>query len=58
MGGMLAPETTPGGGLTMTLSMPAADLGDRAEPTDTTQIADPAILSRLDSWHRHDEERL
>jgi hypothetical protein len=42
----------------MTLSMPAADLGDRAEPTDTTQIADPAILSRLDSWHRHDEERL
>jgi two-component system sensor histidine kinase KdpD len=37
MGGTLQPEDTPGGGLTMTLALPAA-----------VQSADPAILRRLD----------
>jgi two-component system sensor histidine kinase KdpD len=37
MGGTLQPENTPGGGLTMTLALPAAE-----------QSADPAILHRLD----------
>jgi two-component system sensor histidine kinase KdpD len=38
MGGTLRPEPTPGGGLTMTLALPAVE----AEP------ADPALLERLD----------
>ncbi|MEV6522385.1 DUF4118 domain-containing protein [Longispora sp. NPDC051575] len=33
MGGTLDPETTPGGGLTMTLSLPAATAGGAADPT-------------------------
>ena len=46
MGGTLTPEATPGGGLTMTLSLPAA------EPTTDgpSQAADPAILDRIDNW--------
>jgi two-component system sensor histidine kinase KdpD len=46
MGGTLVPEATPGGGLTMTLSLPAA------EPTTDgpSQAADPAILDRIDNW--------
>jgi two-component system sensor histidine kinase KdpD len=39
MGGTLTPEDTPGGGLTMTLALPAAE-----------QTADPAILERLDRY--------
>jgi two-component system sensor histidine kinase KdpD len=39
MGGSLVPEDTPGGGLTMTLALPAAE-----------QTADPAILQRLDHY--------
>jgi two-component system sensor histidine kinase KdpD len=56
MGGHLSPDTTPGGGLTMTLSLPAADLGDGAAPPPDIDIqrADPAILDRLDSWSRHE----
>ncbi|GAB1644118.1 DUF4118 domain-containing protein [Krasilnikovia sp. MM14-A1259] len=42
MGGTLEPEATPGGGLTMTISLPAA------EPAE--QAADPAILDRIDHW--------
>jgi two-component system sensor histidine kinase KdpD len=41
MGGTLRPENTPGGGLTMTLALPAAS-------HDPDQRADPAILRRLD----------
>jgi two-component system sensor histidine kinase KdpD len=45
MGGTLTPEHTPGGGLTMTISLPAADItppgGERA---------DPAVLDRIDHW--------
>jgi two-component system sensor histidine kinase KdpD len=39
MGGTLQPEDTPGGGLTMTLALPAVE-----------QSADPAILDRLDHY--------
>ena len=47
MGGTLQPDTTPGGGLTMTLSLPAAD-----ESAGTPEAAaDPAILDRLAHWH-------
>jgi two-component system sensor histidine kinase KdpD len=46
MGGTLTPEHTPGGGPTMTLSLPAA------EPTTSgpDQNADPAVLDRIDHW--------
>jgi two-component system sensor histidine kinase KdpD len=51
MGGTLTPENTPGGGLTMTLSLPAA------KPTTAVpeQAADPAILDRLDHWRRGEQ---
>jgi two-component system sensor histidine kinase KdpD len=59
MGGDLTPETTPGGGLTMTLRLPMADLADlagggRPPPDIDVQRADPAILDRLDTWSRHE----
>jgi two-component system sensor histidine kinase KdpD len=56
MGGDLSPETTPGGGLTMTLSLPVADLVDGVQPPPDIDVqrADPAILARLDSWSRHE----
>jgi two-component system sensor histidine kinase KdpD len=56
MGGHLTPDTTPGGGLTMTLSLPVADLagGGQPPPDIDVQRADPAILDRLDSWSRHE----
>jgi two-component system sensor histidine kinase KdpD len=44
MGGTLQPENTPGGGLTMTLALPAAD---ERTPPGPEQFADPAILGRL-----------
>jgi two-component system sensor histidine kinase KdpD len=47
MGGTLQPENTPGGGLTMTLALPAVDAQSEADPQ---QLADPAILDRLDSY--------
>jgi two-component system, OmpR family, sensor histidine kinase KdpD len=50
MGGTLQPENTPGGGLTMTLALPAAD---RHPSVDPEQLADPAILDRLDTYHPH-----
>ncbi|GAA3290768.1 sensor histidine kinase KdpD [Dactylosporangium vinaceum] len=40
MGGTLQPEHTPGGGLTMTVSLPSAE-------TASTDPADPALLDRL-----------
>ena len=43
MGGSLTPDHTPGGGLTMTLRLPAAD-------TPQAQPPDPALLSGLDHW--------
>jgi two-component system sensor histidine kinase KdpD len=46
MGGTLVPDTTPGGGLTMTLSLPAA------EPTTEHpgRAADSAVFGHLDHW--------
>ena len=49
MGGTLLPENTPGGGLTMTLALPAAE----RESADPAQNADPVILARLDRYHPH-----
>ncbi|HTF11758.1 MAG TPA: ATP-binding protein, partial [Asanoa sp.] len=52
MGGSLVPETTPGGGLTMVLTLPS-DEAD-VEPTETraTELADQAIRERLRRWPR------
>jgi len=47
MGGTLIPETTPGGGLTMVLALPAAEQAIGAEETEATQLADRAIVERL-----------
>src|SRR5262249_61547328 len=44
MGGSLDPETTPGGGLTMTLRLPTTDAATAAATADATQVADPAAL--------------
>ena len=49
MGGTLTPDTTPGGGLTMTLRLPTAEAPD-AGP------ASPALLDRIAHWHT-DETR-
>ena len=51
MGGTLAPEATPGGGLTMTVSLPTA--GSSADLPG--QAADPAVLDHLDRWHVSDD---
>ena len=45
MGGALTPAHTPGGGLTMTISLPVAELA----VGDPDQAADPAILNRVDN---------
>jgi two-component system, OmpR family, sensor histidine kinase KdpD len=47
MGGTLIPETTPGGGLTMVLALPAAEQAIGAEEAEATQLADRAIVERL-----------
>jgi two-component system sensor histidine kinase KdpD len=51
MGGTLTPEATPGGGLTMTLSLPSA--GTAVDVPG--QAAAPAILDHLDHWHVSDD---
>ncbi len=48
MGGTLQPENTPGGGLTMTLSLPVADEQHASGPE---QLADTALLNRLEVFH-------
>jgi two-component system sensor histidine kinase KdpD len=50
MGGSLDPETTPGGGLTMTLRLPTADTAASAAAPD--QAPDSAALDRIDNWRR------
>jgi two-component system sensor histidine kinase KdpD len=54
MRGSLVPETTPGGGLTMVLTLPGANPSGEAiaaSESDAARIADDAILHRL---HRRD----
>jgi two-component system sensor histidine kinase KdpD len=46
MGGTLTPDSTPGGGLTMTLSLPVAAGGN----SRFDENADPAVLHYLDTW--------
>jgi two-component system, OmpR family, sensor histidine kinase KdpD len=46
MGGTLVPETTPGGGLTMVLRLPATHTPDTGA-ADAARAADRAIVSRL-----------
>ena len=50
MGGTLTPGTTPGGGLTMMISLPAAE----PAADGVSKAADPAILERLDQWRLGD----
>src|SRR5262249_29379094 len=51
MGGSLAPETTPGGGLTMTLRLPTAD-ATGTTAADAGQAPDPAALAPRDPGGR------
>jgi two-component system sensor histidine kinase KdpD len=53
MGGSLNPDTTPGGGLTMTLRLPALDVAAPA-PDDDSQNASPAALERIEHWRHHE----
>jgi two-component system sensor histidine kinase KdpD len=43
MGGSLSPDHTPGGGLTMILRLPQAEITEPQQP-------DPALLSEIDRW--------
>jgi two-component system sensor histidine kinase KdpD len=66
MGGTLDPDSTPGGGLTMTLRLPetapalpaalAAAAADSDPDDDDTspQEADPLLLQHIDQWTRED----
>ncbi len=47
MGGTLAPDTTPGGGLTMILALPAAETPVADSETRATELADRAIIERI-----------
>ncbi|MCW6004421.1 DUF4118 domain-containing protein [Micromonospora sp. CPCC 205371] len=47
MGGTLAPETTPGGGLTMVLALPAADAPVAASEAQAGALAERAIVERI-----------
>jgi two-component system, OmpR family, sensor histidine kinase KdpD len=47
MGGTLIPETTPGGGLTMILTLPAAEAVGTGDEAEATAVADRAIVERL-----------
>ena len=57
MGGTLAPEATPGGGLTMTVALPVADT---TNTTDVPELdrADPALVEQVQEWSRpHQADR-
>ena len=47
MGGSLVPETTPGGGLTMVLSLPSAETATTEVDITATELTDRAIVERL-----------
>ena len=50
MGGTLSPDTTPGGGLTMTVALPVADV-DTAVATDDDRAA-PMLIEQVEEWSR------
>jgi two-component system sensor histidine kinase KdpD len=50
MGGTLEPEGTPGGGLTMTLTLPTAEAVVAPLPIDPTEAADPLLLHQLETF--------
>ena len=52
MGGSLTPELTPGGGLTMTLSLPAAPRPETAEEAEDTSPANDRLGLAADSPSR------
>ena len=58
MGGTLTPESTPGGGLTMTVALPAAttieNAGSTRQITDPSgaERADPVLVEHIDRWPR------
>jgi two-component system sensor histidine kinase KdpD len=54
MGGTLEPDITPGGGLTMTLSLPSIDAYEADAQADGA--AAPALIDRIDHW-REEEPR-
>ena len=57
MGGTLAPETTPGGGLTMTVALPAADTTNTTDVPESDR-ADPALVEQVQEWSRpHQADR-
>ena len=49
MGGTLTPEHTPGGGLTMTVALPVADVVGCPAPDDR---ADPVLVEQVEEWSR------
>lgn len=55
MGGTLTPASSPGGGLTMTLTLTAAVSGADFDGAD--QSADSVAAQRVDGWNRHDFHR-
>ncbi|BCB74941.1 hypothetical protein Pflav_013510 [Phytohabitans flavus] len=57
MGGTLRPETTPGGGLTMILTLPAAQPPAAASEAHATALADRAIVERLHRRNRVEQRR-
>jgi two-component system sensor histidine kinase KdpD len=57
MGGSLDPENTPGGGLTMTLTLRTVELDASRRPPEPAEQADPALLDRLDTFHHDHTDR-
>ena len=55
MGGTLAPETTPGGGLTMVLTLPATQPPVAASEAQASMLADRAIVERIHHRPRNHE---
>jgi two-component system sensor histidine kinase KdpD len=47
MGGTLSPEPTPGGGLTMTVALPVADIVAAGD-----DLAAPVLVEQVDGWSR------
>jgi two-component system sensor histidine kinase KdpD len=56
MGGTLTPDTTPGGGLTMILALPAAQSSVAATEAAATALADRAIIERMHRYARRPED--